>query len=120
MLFRSGEPIISDLEIDFAFGRGAAASGNSYTYPYFVAVTRRGTAVIAKETFAIEAQFGGRDIVYDSDRIQRITIPRASDQVEGQNFEIVVGFELNEDQLEWNRSGVRFRPDAGRFEAPGQ
>lgn len=117
--YGEGEPIISDLEIEFAFGRGASASGSSYTYPYFVAVTRRGTAVIAKETFAIEAQFSsGRNIAYGSDRIRRITIPRANDRIEGQNFEIVVGFELNQDQLDWNRSGVRFRPDAGSFEAP--
>lgn len=117
--YEDGEPIISDLEVEFAFGRGAAATGSSYAYPYFVAVTRRGTAVIAKETFAIEAEFpSDRNIVYGSDRIQRITIPRASDDIQGQNFEIVVGFELSQEQLEWNRSGVRFRPDAGRFEAP--
>lgn len=116
--YEDGEPIMSDLEIEFAFGRGQAASGNSHVYPYFVAVTRRGAAVIAKETFSIEAEFDDSNIVYGSDRIRRISIPRANDDIGGQNFEIVVGFELTPEQLAWNRSGVRFRPDVGGFQAP--
>jgi hypothetical protein len=29
------------------------------------------------------------------------------------NFEVIVGFELTDEQLELNRSGSRFRLDAG-------
>lgn len=115
-----GGPIDSDLEIDFAFGRGAAAQGNSHTYNYFVAVTRRDAAVIEKETFPISANFGNNTIVYDSDRISSIVIPRRDDNVSGENFEIIVGFELTEDQIEFNRSGVRFRATAGELAVPGQ
>jgi hypothetical protein len=116
--YEDGEPILSDLEIEFAFGRGQAATGDSHTYPYFVAVTRRDTAVIAKETFTVEAEFGDRNIAYDSSRIRRISIPRADDAISGETFEIVVGFELTQDQLAYNRSGVRFRQNTGAFETP--
>ncbi len=116
--YADGEPIESDLEIEFAFGRGPSANGYDNTYPYFVAVTRRDRAVITKRTFAVSADFDDADIVYGSDEIRRITIPRADDGVAGSNFEILVGFELTPEQLAFNRSGVRFRPNVGTFEAP--
>lgn len=114
-----GGPIEADLEVDFAFGRGQAAQGNSHTYRYFVAVTRRDSVVLAKETFEVTANFGGDAITYEQDEIDRIIIPRANNDVSGANFEIFVGFELTPEQLAFNRSGVRFRPDAGGFTASG-
>ena len=38
----------------------------------------------------------------------------------GENFEILVGFELTPEQLQFNRDGRRFRIDAGEAQAPGQ
>ena len=38
----------------------------------------------------------------------------------GENFEILVGFELTPEQLQFNRDGRRFRIDAGATQAPGQ
>ena len=35
------QPIIGDIEIEFDFGRGPAASGDTAVYEYFVAVTRK-------------------------------------------------------------------------------
>ena len=42
------DPITMNLEIDMAFGRGPAATGDRQTYRYWVAVTRRGRAPIEK------------------------------------------------------------------------
>lgn len=103
------QPIIADLEIDFGFGRGAAAEASSHTYQYFVAVTRRDQAVIHKETFPIRANFGNDDRVYQTERIDYIKIPRATETTSGTNFEIIVGFELTPEELEFNRAGKRFR-----------
>jgi hypothetical protein len=42
-----------------------------------------------------------------------IEIPRATKDIAGANFEVLVGFELTPDQLDFNRNGKRFRVDAG-------
>lgn len=107
-------PIIANLELDMGFGRGPAATAETHTYHYFVAVTRRDTVVIYRETFPISVRFrAGEDRVYLQDTIDRITIPRADAGVAGDNFEIIVGFDLTEDQIAWNRTGQRFRANAG-------
>jgi len=108
-------PIIANLEIDMAFGRGPAAQGSEKTYEYFVAVTRRDRAVIHREVFPISVRFGaGEDRVYTTETIDAISIPRADAETSGANFEILVGFELTEEQLAFNRSGQRFRVAAGQ------
>lgn len=102
-------PIQAQLEIDFAFGRGEAAEASNYTYPYFVAVTRRNAKVLEKERFAVEAAFRGTPVSARTEIIRDILIPRADNGVSGSNFEIVVGFDLTEEQLAFNREGQRFR-----------
>lgn len=106
-------PLVAEIEVDFAFGKGPAARGDSHTYPYFVAVTRRNGKVLARETFSSEASFRGGNVAAKSELVNRITIPRADGSISGVNFEIVVGFELTNEQLEFNRAGKRFRLDAG-------
>ncbi len=102
-------PIQAQLEIDFAFGRGEAAAETRFTYPYFVAVTRRNAKVLGKERFVVEGVFRGAPVSSDTQVIRDIIIPRADEGVSGSNFEIVVGFELNEAQLAFNREGQRFQ-----------
>lgn len=114
--YHNDEPIIADLEIDFGFGRGPAAGDSSHTYRYFVAVTRADEAVIHKEYFQTRANFGGGDRVYQTETIDYIKIPRANEETSGANFEIIVGFELTPEELEFNRAGKRFR--AGAVAAP--
>ncbi len=114
--YHNDEPIIADLEIDFGFGRGPAAQESSHTYRYFVAVTRADQAVIHKEYFQTRANFGDSDRTYGTEEIDYIKIPRADEETSGTNFEIIVGFELTPQELEFNRAGKRFR--AGAFTAP--
>jgi len=108
-------PIIANLELDMAFGRGPAADGDTHVYEYFVAVTRRDIAVIEKQVFPITVRFQpDEDRVYLTESIDAISIPRASAETSGVNFEILTGFELTPEQLAFNRSGQRFRVSAGQ------
>ncbi|MGE0046532.1 MAG: Tat pathway signal sequence domain protein [Hyphomonadaceae bacterium] len=108
-------PIEMNLEVDMAFGRGpAAGESRTHRYRYWVAVTRRGIAPIEKQYYDIDVTFDGDgNIETGTDRIERIVIPRANADVSGENFEILVGFDLTPEQLAYNREGRRFRMDAG-------
>lgn len=105
-------PLVAEVEIDFAFGKGPAARTDQHDYPYFVAVTRRNGKVLAKEVYTTRAQFGSGLVTASTELIDRITIPRADGSISGVNFEIVVGFDLTDEQLAFNRDGKRFRLDA--------
>jgi len=108
-------PIIANLELDMAFGRGPAARGESHVYEYFVAVTRSDIAVMAKQVFPITVRFrAGEDRVFLTETVDAISIPRANEATSGTNFEILAGFELTPEQLAFNRSGQRFRVGAGQ------
>ena len=68
-----------------------------------------------RKVFPIEVTFRpGEDRIYLQEEIDEITIPRATEETAGDNFEIIVGFELTPEQLAWNRTGQRFRVDAGQ------
>ncbi|MFC7291053.1 hypothetical protein [Hirschia litorea] len=109
------DPIRMEVTLDFAFGRGPAAEGMSHDYNYFVSVTRRGQAVIEKETFPLKVTFPkGADRVTATETIEHIVIPRADSSISGSNFEVLVGFELTDAELEFNRAGKRFRVNAGQ------
>ncbi len=115
------DPIAMNMEIEMAFGRGPAATSDRQTYRYWVAVTRRGRAPIEKVYFDVDVRFPrGQDVVTHRERIDEIVIPRATADTSGENFEILVGFELTPEQLAFNREGRRFRIDAAQNPAPGQ
>jgi hypothetical protein len=82
--------------------------------PRPIAVARRGRAPIEKVYFDVDVRFPrGQSVVTHTEEIERIEIPRANNDVSGENFEILVGFELTPEQLQFNRDGKRFRVDAG-------
>jgi hypothetical protein len=108
------DPIVMNLDIDMAFGRGPKAEGDTHTYKYWVAVSRRDVAPLAKEYFTVDVNFPrGADRVSKVEKIEKITIPRANKDTSGVNFEILVGFDLTPEQLAFNRAGKRFRVTAG-------
>lgn len=109
------QPIVADLEIDMEFGRGPAATQNAATYEYFVAVTRKNIAVIEKEVFPIQVTFpAGSDRVSLTEKVSRISIPRANEDTSGANFEIIVGFVITPEQRAFNADGKRFRVNVGK------
>ncbi len=103
------KPINAQLEIDFAFGRGPAATSEAQEYKFFVAVTRTNRAVMEKEMFPVTVKFPrGTDVVFKSEKIGRVVIPRADDSISGANFEVLVGFDLTPEQRKFNENGRRF------------
>ncbi|MEZ5997493.1 MAG: hypothetical protein R3B98_02225 [Hyphomonas sp.] len=113
--YTSDNPLEAELELDFAFGKGPAATANAHNFGYWVAVTRRSGKVLAKEHYTIEAAFrNGSELDGKTEKFTRIRIPRADETIAGSNFEIVVGFDLTDEQLAFNREGKRFRMDAGQ------
>jgi len=106
-------PITMSLDINMEFGRGPAATSDRQRYRYWVAVTRRGRAPLAKQYFDVDVRFPrGQNVLTHSEHIDRITIPRANADISGENFEILVGFDLTPEQLQFNRDGRRFTIDA--------
>ncbi len=106
------QPLEAQLELDFAFGKGPKATGEQHTYTYWVVVMRRNGNVLAKERFTTQADFGNGRVDAARETISDIIIPRADETISGANFEILVGFELTDEQLQFNRDGKRFRLDA--------
>ncbi len=115
--YADGEPLLAEVELDFAFGKGPQADARTHVYPYYVAVTRRNSRVLSKQHFAVEADFRSGEVAGTRELIGKIVIPRADESISGANFEILVGFDLTPEQLEFNRAGKRFRLDAGTVAA---
>lgn len=109
------DPIKLSLEVSMGFGRGPAAEASRHTYRYWVAVTRRDRLPLAKQYFDVPVAFEkGAERAEVHQVVEGIVIPRANDKVSGGNFEILVGFDLDEQQLAFNRAGKRFRVDVGQ------
>ncbi|HEY8574240.1 Tat pathway signal sequence domain protein [Phenylobacterium sp.] len=112
--YKDEQPIQVAMDVLFELGRGPQASGSTKTFRYWVAVTDRNRAVLAKETFTLPVTFpAGKDRVYITETINQLTIPRAKMETSGANFEILVGFEVTPQMAEFNRLGKRFRVNAG-------
>ncbi|WP_306015948.1 hypothetical protein [Oceanicaulis sp. MMSF_3324] len=112
---RNADPIEMEMAVRLAFGRGPAAQGSSKTYEMFVAVTRTDRAVIERQVFPINVTFEpGQDRVEVIEEFNTIELPRASATTSGANYEVLVGFELTDEQLAFNRGGLRFRVRAGQ------
>lgn len=111
--YADDDPLTAELQLDFAFGKGPKATSDTHDYGYWIAVTRRNGTVLAREYFTVRAEFDDGPVDAAREVISTITIPRADDSISGVNFEILVGFDLTEDQLAFNREGRRYRLDAG-------
>lgn len=109
-------PITGDVEITFNLGRGPAAEGQSEAlYQYWVAITRKNIAVIDKQTFPLQVSFPeGVDRLTITKEVSDFTIARATDTTSGENFEIIVGFEVTPEQRAFNAEGRRFRVNVGQ------
>ena len=113
--YKSDDPIKMQVEILFELGRGPQATDAHKTYRYWVAVTERNKAVIAKEYFDLPVTFPqGQDRIYATETLKTITIPRADAKVSGGNFEVLIGFDVTPEMAAFNRDGKRFRVNAGQ------
>ena len=109
-----GDPITISLQLDMAFGKGPKAAGSSKDIVYFVSVTRKDLVPIARERYTQRIVIpAGQDRISLQSAVTEVVIPRANKDIAGNNFEVFVGFELTDAQLEFNRDGKRFRIDSG-------
>ena len=107
-------PIHNQIQIRFALGRGPQGLEARKTFNYWIAVTHRNRSVLAKEYFTLPVTFSaGQDRVAVVDTVNDIMIPRADKTVSGENFEILVGFDVTPEMADFNRQGKRFRVNAG-------
>jgi hypothetical protein len=112
--YKATSPIQVKLQALFEFGRGPQAEGSRKSYQYWVAVTDRNHAVLAKEFFNLPVTFpAGRDRVTLAETLDDIMIPRANSKVSGANFEVLIGFVVTPAMAEFNRLGKRFHANAG-------
>lgn len=114
--YREAEAITVDINMLFNLGRGPQATAGQHNYRYWIAVTERNSAILAKEYFDLPVDFQGGQVVQVPQE-QQVVIPRASITTSGGNFEILVGFDVTPEMAEFNRSGSRFRIDAGAANA---
>ena len=118
--YKDDQPITVAMEILFELGKGPLAEGDTKTYRYWVAVTKRNQAIIDKKYFDLPVKFqAGQDRLYVTEQIAQITIPRASVATSGSNFEVLVGFDVTPQMAEFNREGKRFRLNAGAVAQAG-
>lgn len=77
----------------------------SFAYPYFVAVTDSKGNVVSKEIFAASLSYGANqsESVTTETVFQNMPIPDTS---AGETFQVVVGFQLSQEQLAYNQTGL--------------
>ncbi len=114
--YQSDEPITVQMNILFNLGRGPQAGEDRRTYRYWIAVTERNSAVLAKEYFDLPVSFEG-GATASTTAEQSVLIPRAAATTSGSNFEVLIGFDVTPEMAEFNRSGSRFRMTAGQAAA---
>ena len=92
-----------DTTFEIIAARGPKADTNVVIIAYFVAIVDPDGRVIAKEVFESRIEFpkGRRRIGVREQVAQRIPL---AERVLGQDYQILVGFQLTPDQLEYNQS----------------
>lgn len=95
----------SEVEVDMEVNLGSTAVPRTYAIPYFIAVINPSTQqVVAREVYSIEAEFTpNRHTVRLHDEIDQIRIP-VIENADALAYEIVVGFELTPEEVDFNRS----------------
>ena len=114
--YQSDQPITVQMNVLFNLGRGPQAQGDQRTYRYWIAVTERNQAVLAKEYFDLPVNFAGSSLASVTEE-QSVIIPRATAETSGGNFEVLIGFDVTPEMAEFNRTGSRFRVTAGQATA---
>jgi len=97
-----GDDVISSLAFTVAGERGPAMGDDAeVVLPYFVAVLRDNGLVVAKEIYETRLRFGPdmqRAVVQEELRQRLPTI----EQARRYDYEILVGFQLSQDELSYN------------------
>lgn len=89
--------------------RVKATDKPSFAYPYFVAVTDEHGNVVSKEIFAASVAYTAdqNSITQTENIFQNMPVP---DSASGENFSVIVGFQLSEEQLAYNQTHTASTP----------
>ncbi len=97
--------VVVQLAPVFTLSRGAANTDRKAEFTYFVSVVR-GEEILSKQLFEVESTFAGnrsRIVVRDDNPPIMIDIPLASRNSQHE-YEILVGFQLTQDELRHNQA----------------
>jgi len=75
----------------------------NYTYPYFLSVVSPDGQIMSKDVFALSMVYENGQINYHRQDTLRQVIPLLSGQ-EANKFQIIIGFQLSESELAYNRA----------------
>jgi predicted small secreted protein len=108
--------VIVDLKLAFEGtlgpkGKMQAGDMPFFTYPYFVAVTAPNGEIMAKEVFAASITYDRGENTHTHFETLRHIIP-LDDTSRGNRYKVMVGFQLSQDQLEYNRNQIRMAQEA--------
>ena len=95
--------VVTNIGFDVAARQGPAGDVRQITLPYFVAVVRGGTEIVAKDVYEADLTFegeNGRARVRETIR-QHLSI---DDLQQTRAYEILIGFQLSDDEFIYNLS----------------
>ena len=105
----NGKTATVDIKLVFDGKTGPKAFGtNSYSYPFFVAITAPNGNILAKEVFSAPLNYRPGDTSTTHSESLRQIIPIAN-EVDGPKYKILIGFQLTQEQLAYNRTIIAQR-----------
>lgn len=104
---RTGEEAVEiSVKTKFKMRRGAGNKSQQADFQYFVSILKDNGTILQKQAFPYSAKFSKkRSWVKSSDSPVELSIPLRNENT-GQNFKVYVGFQLSQEELEFNRTGM--------------
>jgi len=98
----------SDMRIRFKATRAPSGEAGTYRVPYFVAVTHKGSRIMAKKLFVADVTFQPGEVSTEFElNIDQTVIKIARGNKIGE-YEILTGFQLTQAQLDYNIKNNHF------------
>lgn len=101
--YRERKHVDSTLAFDITAERGPAGRAAMVSVPYFVAVSRGGKAILARESYVHSFDLQKASRASAREEIDRVRIPLAP-RATGASYEVIVGLEVTQEQLAENRA----------------
>ena len=103
----AGNSVSVELELNFSGVLGPIGVKDldgqaNYTYPYFLSVISPDGKILSKDVFALSMIYENGQITYHRQDKLRQVIPLMAGQ-DASQFQIMIGFQLSEDELAYNR-----------------
>lgn len=90
--------------------RTPSAEGGTYNVPFFVAVTHRGSRIMAKKLFVAHVTFAPGEVATEFEEKVDSTVIRIARGNKVGEYEIITGFQLTQAQLDYNIKMNHFAP----------